>query len=112
MLHHSAGQTAQRLLLLGLGKTDKGDIKPDVFIAALSALHSAVKTSPYKRLSLALTGVSVTCHDPSWLSSKVAQVLTTELWRFEQFKSKKEKKRPLNKITVNADGTVAAVKTA
>src|SRR5690554_226238 len=112
MLHHSVGQTAERLLLLGLGKTDKGDIKPDVFIAALSALHSAVKTSPYKSLSLDLTGVSVTGHDPSWLSSKVAQVLTTELWHFEQFKSKKGKKRPLNKITVNADGTVAAVKTA
>jgi leucyl aminopeptidase len=112
MLHHNVGQSADRLLLLGLGKSAKSDVEAAAISAALSALQSAVKGAPYKNISIDLTGVTVGGQNASWLARKIAQTLTTDLWQFDQLKSQKPSKININKITVNVDGSPASVKKA
>ncbi|WP_041523421.1 leucyl aminopeptidase [Gilvimarinus agarilyticus] len=112
MLHHNVGQTAERLLLVGLGKADKSGVPPEVISAALNAIQNVAKSASYKSLSIDVTGVAVSGKPSSWLASHIAQTLTTELWQFDQLKSQKAPKLNINKIVVNADGTSAAIKAA
>ncbi|WP_049721883.1 leucyl aminopeptidase [Gilvimarinus polysaccharolyticus] len=110
MLHHSVGQTAERLLIIGLGPLEKSSIEPAAINAALNALQNVAKSATYKSLSIDLTGVSVSGQASSWLASHIAQTLTTGLWQFDQLKSQKSNKLNINKITVNTDGSAATIK--
>lgn len=100
-LLQSVGQTATRLVLLGLGKPAKGEISSGQFKAAVNQLSALGKQ--YRHLALDLNGVVVTGNKPEALAKLIAKAVLTNLWQFDQFKSEKPKKPALQKLTLLSD---------
>jgi leucyl aminopeptidase len=108
LLHHSVGQNAERLLLLGLGKAQEHTLETEAFNSALKRLAKTLKTAPYKSVSIDLSGITVDGQSPHGFTSQIAQTLTTGVWQYDQTKSKKNRKLSLGKVIVNTTGTTAA----
>ena len=97
-LHHSLGQQAERLILLGLGKADKSGAKVEDITAAVSALPATCK--PLRHIAIAVDDLQVDGQKTEWLARHIAQQLVTALWQFDQFKSQKPKHPTLSKVTL------------
>ncbi|WP_020209374.1 leucyl aminopeptidase [Gilvimarinus chinensis] len=101
LLHHGLGQSSARLLLLGLGKQKDTAISAENFSCAIQALATTVKG--YRNASLALEGVTVEQQSFQWQAQQLAQILLTNLWRFDQLKSQKQPRPTLSKVTLCTD---------
>ncbi|UTF60889.1 leucyl aminopeptidase [Gilvimarinus sp. DA14] len=101
LLHHNLGQSATRLLLLGLGKQSSGKISAESFSSALQALANSIKS--YRSATFALNGITVEEQSPQWQAQQLAQTLQTSLWRFDQLKSQKQPRPALSKVTLCTD---------
>ncbi|MDO3386299.1 leucyl aminopeptidase [Gilvimarinus sp. SDUM040013] len=100
-LVQSVGQAATRLVLLGMGKSDKGEISCDSFKSAIRQLPALGKS--YRHIGIDLTGVTVHNTGTKSVSKQIAKSVQTSLWQFSQFKSEKPHKPALQKITLLSD---------
>lgn len=98
LLHHSLGQSAARLLVLGLGKQTDGKVSRENFSNALQSLAAQVKG--YRSAGIALDDIEVEGQSAQWQAQQLVQNLQTSLWRFDQLKSQKQPRPALNKITL------------
>ncbi|HEY7883766.1 MAG TPA: M17 family peptidase N-terminal domain-containing protein, partial [Cellvibrionaceae bacterium] len=108
LLHHSVGQKAQRLLLVGLGKATSKGITEQNFGKAITALATTLKTLNSRDALIDFNGIEVDCRDASWQVQHTVQTLLTELWQFDQLKSKKTTAPSVKKITLNGNRKNAA----
>lgn len=101
-LLHSVGQSASRLILLGLGKKNgKGEISRSNFKKSLDKLIPIAKQ--YRHIAIDLNGLSIEETCPQNSAKLIVKTLATGLWQFTQFKSDKPKSPALQKLTLLSD---------
>ena len=110
MLREIPACACERLLLVGLGKEKAFDGK--AYGEAIRAAIKALAKSGAADATLLLTKIPVKKRSAAWRIRQAALIASETLYRFEQFKSKKEEKRALEKLIFVADektGEVAAL---
>ncbi len=102
LLHNVPGTLCDRVLLVGLGKEKEFGDK-----AYCEAIHSAVRTLNETGAfdgTVFLTETSVRKRSSAWRVRQATLVAQETVYRFDQFKSKKDKvRRPLRKLTFVVD---------
>ena len=89
MLFKVPGITAQRLILVGTGKTAEG-ITAKNYIKVAEAAASAIKKSGALQAALYLQDISVIGKDNAWKAEQAAIACENALYLFDQTKSKPE----------------------
>lgn len=98
MLHRVPGTTAERVLLVGLGK--ERDFDEAAYRRALGAAVRQLDDSGAGDGAVYLTGQTVRRHDATWRARNAAIVAFEVLYRFDRLKSKPDKaKRSLRKLS-------------
>ena len=102
LLHNVPGTLCDRVLLVGLGKEKEfGD--REYCDAIRSAVRTLNETGSFDG-TLFLTETSVRKRSAAWRVRQAALVAEQTVYRFDQFKSKKDKvRRPLRKLTFIVD---------
>ncbi|MBU2887332.1 leucyl aminopeptidase [Gilvimarinus agarilyticus] len=100
-LLQNIGQSATRLVLLGLGKATAGEVSQQNFKTALGKLPALAKQ--YRHIALDLNGITVSDNDAKASAKLVAKTLATSLWQFSAFKTDKPQKPALQKLTLLCD---------
>jgi leucyl aminopeptidase len=102
LLHNVPGTLCDRVLLVGLGKEKEfGD--REYCDAIRSAVRTLNETGSFDG-TLFLTETSVRKRSAAWRVRQAALVAEQTVYRFDQFKSKKDKvRRPLRKLTCIVD---------
>ncbi|MBL8394951.1 MAG: leucyl aminopeptidase [Candidatus Accumulibacter sp.] len=102
LLHNVPGTLCDRVLLIGLGKEKEFGDKE-----YCEAVHSAVRTLNETGSfdgTVFLTETAVRKRSAAWRVRQAAMVAQQTVYRFDQFKSKKDKvRRPLRKLTFVID---------
>ena len=102
LLHNVPGTLCDRVLLVGLGREKEFGDK-----AYCEAIHSAVRTLNETGAfdgTVFLTETSVRKRSSAWRVRQATLVAQETVYRFDQFKSKKDKvRRPLRKLTFVVD---------
>lgn len=99
LLHQSAGIKAKRLLLVGLGAKSKFDSK--AAIKMLRAVFKAIQVLPATNVHFAISSVSVTDRDASWLLAKIAEEGENSIYRYTATKSKPAKAPAVKSVSVS-----------
>lgn len=103
ILHKVPGILAERVLLVGLGK--KEDFHEKEYRSAIGCTVKALNETGAFDGTVFLTEVPVDDHPVKWRVRQAAMVAKESLYRFDQFKSKKDEvRRPLRKLTFVVDG--------
>jgi leucyl aminopeptidase len=89
MLFKVPGMTAQRLVLVGSGKTGAG-ITPKNYIKIAEAAAAAIKKSGALQAALYLQDIPVINKDDAWKAEQAAIACENALYLFDQTKSKPE----------------------
>ena len=88
LLLNPAGIAADRLLVLGLGATDKqGAISAENFRKAVARIPDALKSTPSREITACLGEVKVKDQDITWQARQLAEALELSTYRFDKFKS-------------------------
>jgi len=88
LLHNPKGAQAQRLLLVGSGKSD--ELSPQSFQKWLSAALGALKNTPCKNLCFCLSEVAVAGRPLRWQARQLSQALGGSQYQFTRCKSQTE----------------------
>lgn len=102
LLHNVPGLAAERLLLVGLGK--EKDFRDKEYREAISAaIHTLNEIGAFDA-TLTLTELPLRKRDLAWRIRQTVVMVQTSLYRFDQFKSKRDEvRRPLRKITLSVE---------
>jgi len=97
LLHAVPGITANRVLLVGLGKEDEMSEKR--YRDAIAASVSAISNSEIEHASLTLIELQVPKRNAQWNSTQAAIVINDSLYRFDRMKSKPTKAGRLKQLS-------------
>jgi len=98
LLHDVPGTLCDRVLLIGLGK--EKEFRDQAYGAAIRCAVKALSETGASDGTLFLTEIAVKKRSSAWRIRQAAIVAQEALYRFEQFKSKKDQVRhPLRKLT-------------
>ena len=92
LLHDVPGTQCERLLLVGLGK--EKEFRDKAYVSALRAAIKAANGIGVADLTVFLTETPVRKRDLAWRIRHAVLAAHDELYRFEQFKSKKDTPAP------------------
>jgi leucyl aminopeptidase len=109
LLHAVPGVTAERILLVGLGK--EAEFREKEFRSALATALRALQATGSADAAITLAALAVKKRDVAWRVRQTIIAAAESLYRFDQLKSKKdEAKRSLRKLTllVEEQDTTAA----
>jgi len=99
LLHKLAGVSAERVLLVGVGK--ERDLAETPYRAALSAAVKVLRSTGAADATIAMAELPVKQRDVAWKAEQVVSAVMEGTYRFDRLKSKPpEAKRSLKKITV------------
>ncbi len=98
LLHSVPGVTAERVLLVGLGKQDELGAK--AFREAVRAAVRAVSESGASDAVLYLSELTVKGHDRAWNAMQLAVITADTSYRFDQLKSKRDQQRHRVKVDI------------
>ena len=98
LLHSVPGVTAERVLLVGLGKQD--EFGPKAFREAVRAAVRAVSESGASDAVFYLGELTVKGHDRAWNAMQLAVVAADASYRFDQLKSKRDQHQHRVKIDI------------
>jgi len=102
LLHRVPGISAERVLLVGIGKTD--DLNERGFDKAIDATVDALSNSGSKDAHICLAEVSLKKRDIAWKIRQAVMRVNTSQYLYEQTKSQKsDRKINLKKISFNLD---------
>ena len=97
LLHRLPGVTAERVLLVGLGK--ERDLAETPYRTALAAAVKALRATGAAEATLCLSELAVKRHGVAWKAEQAVLAVMDGTYRFDRLKSKPpEAKRPLRKI--------------
>ena len=96
MLHTLPGVTAERVLLVGLGKIEEFDTKR--FLDMLRATFAALQKSICKDAALYLSDLAVIARDETWKINQIVLLAAESAYQCDQLKSKPADKPLLRKI--------------
>lgn len=96
------GLSADRLLLVGLGKRDKCGER--AFIKALDAAFATVTSRKIADVAVAFTDVPVGERDVAWKCRMIAEAAQRAIYRFDTFKSEQAPQAQLESITLLLNG--------
>lgn len=99
LINEPSGLAAQRLLIIGYGKTEADE---QSFLKLTETLAETITKLPIKSACLALDALTAEGRDQSWVVQQLARKLTEGTYLFNPFKSKDKKKPSLTKITLAA----------
>ena len=101
-LHNLPGVKADRILLVGCGKSD--DRNEAAFSGIISAVYSALADSGAKDALINLNEIDIKNRDHIWKVRQSVILINSLRYSFDQMKSKKDdRKIKFNKLTVNLD---------
>ena len=110
LLHKLPGIAAERVLLVGLGKT--GELTNRTSVDILRAAFSALNSTPAKDAALYLTDEGLG-RDASWVVKQAVFAAAESVYRADSLKSKPAKAATLKSVTFAAlDKPAAALKSA
>ncbi|NIB41541.1 leucyl aminopeptidase [Pseudomaricurvus alkylphenolicus] len=90
LLPHVDGCKAERVLLVGFGKS--GDaLNPDKFEKAVKKIAAVAKSSKATDVCLCLEEVEIKNRDEAWKARQSAKLIADSAYKFDQFKSKAKK---------------------
>ena len=92
LLHDVPATRCERVLLVGLGK--EKEFREKSYLSAIRSAIKAVNETGAADATLFLSEITVGKHSLSWRVRQAAIVAHETLYRFEQFKSKKDEARP------------------
>ncbi|HEX5363668.1 MAG TPA: leucyl aminopeptidase [Gallionella sp.] len=98
MLHHVAGITAERVLLVGLGKA--AEFADKAYLDALRAAFAALQKTASKDAALFLTDLDVKGRDANWRIKQAVLAAAESDFRSDQLKSKPADASTLHKIVL------------
>ena len=98
MLPHVPGVAAERVLLVSLG--DAKEFNDKAFRSGLSAAAKALHQAGVEEATVALLDVAVPGRDATWAARTLAVALMESVYRFTAWKSKKDEKPLLGKVSV------------
>lgn len=99
LLHDVPATRCERILLVGLGK--EREFHEKAYLSAIRSAIKAVNETGAADATLFLSEITFGKHSLSWRVRQAAIVAHETLYRFEQFKSKKDEARPtLRKLTL------------
>jgi len=102
LLHNVPGVASDRVLLVGLGK-EKEFHEKEYRTAIATAVRTLNEIGAFDA-TLTLTELPLKKHDIPWRIRQAVLVSMESLYRFDQFKSKKDEvRRPLRKLTLAID---------
>lgn len=111
MLHTVSGVSAERVLLVGLGKPDEFNAKQ--FLDMLRATFAALQKTICKDAALYLTDLTVKGQDEVWKINQIILLAAESAYRADGLKSKPADKSALRKILIGcANKPGNAAKTA
>jgi len=96
MLHTLSGVSAERVLLVGLGKSSEFNAKQ--FHDMLRATFAALQKTICKDAALYLTDLAVQERDDTWKINQIVLLAAESVYRCDQLKSKPSDKPALRKI--------------
>ncbi len=96
LLHRPQGITAERLLLVGLGKAEELDARQ--FRKLIQKAATSLKALGAKDATIAFSGIEVIGRDNHWQASQWAQAITDACYAYDETKSKKQPELKLKKI--------------
>jgi leucyl aminopeptidase len=96
LLHHVANVAAERVLLIGLGKSNEFAAKQ--FLDVLRAAMNALQKTACKDAALYITDLSVKGHDEAWKIIQTVMVAAESGYRCDRLKSKPADASALRKI--------------
>jgi len=94
----------ERLLLVGLGK--EKEFREKEYGAAVRTAIKALRDTGASDATIHLTRIAVKKRSAAWRIRQAAAVASETLYRFDQFKSKKEDKRPLTRLAFSVDDKI------
>lgn len=103
LLHNVPNITADRVLLVGCGKSD--NITEFNFNRILKTAFKAVNQTGCQNVLCCLTELEVTTHDSDWRVRQIALIASTLQYRFDQLKSKPNNAPRLEQVTIQALAT-------
>ena len=93
--------TAERLILVGTGESDKKPMSPKAFKKAMSSVAGKLKGASIKDALICLDDFNVEGVDAAWKAKQVAEAVEHAFYTFDQFKSGEKKDQPvLVKVSV------------
>jgi leucyl aminopeptidase len=92
LLHNVAGVTAERVLLVGLGRDT--DFGPRQYREAVAAALRALGTTGAKDAELHLTALDMDKQDAEWCARQAVVIASETLYRFDAMKSSKDAAQP------------------
>ena len=99
LLHNVPGTLCDRVLLVGLGK--EKDFREKEFRTAITTTIRALNDIGAFDATITLTEMNIKKCDLTWRIRQTVMTVAETLYRFDQFKSKKDKiRRPLRKLTL------------
>jgi leucyl aminopeptidase len=99
LLHNVPGVTAERVLLVGLGR--EAELGPRQYREAMAAAVRTVNATGAKDAEIHLTAVELDGYDAQWRAQQAVVVARETLYRFDQMKSRTESARPaLRQVTL------------
>jgi len=102
LLHNVPGTLCDRVLLVGLGK--EKDFREKEFRDAVATSVRTLNETGAFDASLTLTELPVKKRDMSWRIRQTTLMVFETLYRFDRYKSKKDKvRRPLRKLTLSVE---------
>lgn len=101
LLHKIPGCECQRVLLVGLGK--EKEFREKEYIAAIRTAIKAVKDTGTSEAVLYLSEIAVKKQSAEWRLRQAALVAQDALYRFDQFKSKKNDAPRLERLIFSID---------
>lgn len=97
VLHNVPGTMSERVVLIGLGK--ERELNDKAYTSALRAAIKALNDTGASDAAVFLTEVQLKKRSLAWRTRQAALIALDASYRFDDFKSKKDDKRQLRKIT-------------
>ncbi len=101
LLRNIPSLPGERLLLVGLGK--EKEFREKEYGAAVRTAIKALRDTGASDAVIHLTRIAVKKRSAAWRVRQAATIASETLYRFDQFKSKKEEKRPLTRLAFIVD---------
>ena len=101
LLHNVPALTAERAMLVGLGK-EKG-FHDKEYCAAIRTAVKVLKDTGARDATLHLTQIPVKKRNAAWRIRQAAMVASEVMYRFDRFKSTKDVPRPLDSLIFTID---------
>jgi leucyl aminopeptidase len=110
MLPDVAGISAERVLLIGAGKSD--GITGAEYLTLVSKAAKAVSDAGLKNATSTLGEVVVKEHDATWKARHATVAFRTAAYRFERLKSKPSRKPVLSRVWLHSDEATSGATSA